>query len=63
MMKPEFVRPSPVLFRPMYERLLILKPDQAQASRLGGARVTLANAGGLLVGLIVAISLILALTG
>ncbi len=47
----------------MYERLLILQPDQAQTSRLGGSRVGLANAAGLLLGILVAIVLILVLTG
>lgn len=52
-----------VICRAMYERLLILQPDQAQASRLGGSRVGLANAAGLLLGILVAIVLILMLTG
>jgi hypothetical protein len=46
----------------MYERLLILEPDSAQASRLGLTSVALANVAGLLVGLVVAIALIAALT-
>jgi len=46
----------------MRERLLILEPDQAQASRLGEARVALANFVGLALGGIVAIVLIVALT-
>ena len=47
----------------MYERLLILEPDTAQARRLGGRWVTAANAVGLLVGCAVAIALLIALTG
>jgi tetrahydromethanopterin S-methyltransferase subunit F len=46
----------------MYERLLILQPDQAQASRLGEGRVTLANLAGLFAGLVVAIVLIAVVT-
>ena len=47
----------------MYERLLILEPDQAQARRLGSAWVMAANAIGLALGGGVAIALIAALTG
>ena len=47
----------------MYERLLILEPDNAQARRLGGAWITLANLVGLALGVGVAVALITALTG
>jgi hypothetical protein len=47
----------------MHERLLILAPDAAQASRLGKAWVTVANVLGLAVGGGVAVALITALTG
>ena len=47
----------------MYERLLILEPDQAQVRRLGEAWVTIANVVGLTVGLAIAIALIVALAG
>jgi hypothetical protein len=47
----------------MYERLLILEPDSAQARRLGGAWVTVANVVGLALGGGVAAALIAALTG
>jgi hypothetical protein len=47
----------------MYERLLILEPDSAQASRLGGAWVTAANVIGLVVGGGIAAALIAALAG
>lgn len=47
----------------MHERLLILEPDRWQASRLGGAWVTVANVVGLALGGGVAVALIAALTG
>ncbi|MGI9020828.1 MAG: hypothetical protein ACR2G3_08990 [Solirubrobacterales bacterium] len=47
----------------MYERLLIVEPDDAQADRLGGAWITVANAVGLALGGGVAVALIAALTG
>jgi hypothetical protein len=47
----------------MYERLLILEPDHAQANRLGGAWVTVANFAGLALGVAVAVALLIALTG
>jgi hypothetical protein len=47
----------------MYERLLILEPDRAQAKRLGITRVMVANAIGLALGAGVAVLLIAALTG
>ena len=46
----------------MYERLLILEPDAAQANRLGATWVTIANAVGLVLGGGVAVALIAALT-
>jgi hypothetical protein len=46
----------------MYERLLILEPDRAQAKRLGGW-VMVANAIGLAIGGGVAVALIAALLG
>ena len=51
-----------VLRLPMYERLLILEPDAAQANRLGATWVTIANAVGLVLGGGVAVALIAALT-
>jgi hypothetical protein len=47
----------------MYERLLILAPDDRDAKRLGAGRVTLANAIGLALGGLVAVILIAALVG
>jgi hypothetical protein len=47
----------------MYERLLILAPDDREAKRLGAARVTVANAIGLALGGGVAAVLIAALAG
>jgi hypothetical protein len=47
----------------MYERLLILEPDNAQARRLGGRWVTVANAVGLVLGGGVAVALLIALAG
>ena len=47
----------------MYERLLILEPDRAQARRLGGTWVTVANVVGLALGGGVAAALIAALAG
>ena len=46
----------------MYERLLILEPDSAQAKRLGGW-VTIANVVGLALGGAVAVVLIAMLAG
>ncbi len=47
----------------MYEHLLILEPDSAQADRLGGAWVTVANLAGLLLGGGAAAALLAVLTG